>query len=91
MIRVFLGVIFAFTAIVFVLFLWQKQIKGYHFSLEKEKQVFEGFGEEVNDLKKNVPSKDRVTNDLKAFERQFLATNTLEFATSSEDSASTVQ
>lgn len=80
MTRVFLGVIFASTTIVFALFLWQKQLKSYNFSFGKEKQSFQGFGDVIKELKESLPSKDRMTEDLKAFE----ATTTLESATSTE-------
>lgn len=91
MTRVFLALAFAFTAILFALFLLQKQVKSYNFSFGKEKQVFRGFSDAVKDFKESLPSKDRITEDLKSFEQQPSATNTAEFATSTMYSATSTE
>lgn len=65
LIATFFGVLTAGLA----LFLWQKQIKNYNFSLEKEKEFIKAFNQSTEEYKKNLPSFEIPDDLMKEFEK----------------------
>ena len=77
--RIFISAVFAVFLFAVALFLWQKQVENYNFSFEKEKGVFEGFGDTIKEFEENLPFDE--------FEKIELSTTTVEMtegATSTE-------
>jgi hypothetical protein len=79
MIRGLVAISFAFLVFGFALFLWQKQVARYQFSLEKEKALFSGVGDVVKDFEAALEPLDEFMRNLEALQR--FATTTATTAT----------
>ena len=75
MMRVILAASFAFLVFGFALFLWQKQVARYQFSLEKEKALFSGVGDVVKDFESTLEPLNDFMRNLEALQK--FATSTL--------------
>lgn len=72
------------------MFLWQKQIQSYEFSLDKERQALGGLKEAAKDFESNLPPfevPDEFLKELEQYRIEKYGTTTPEFATSTDEEA----